>query len=125
MSLDLSIVEPKPKYVKPRLIPKEELDYTLTLDAFSGWSFQTWFDGNRKVEAIETELKFQNFPAAIDFMSRLVDFCEDIQHHPAWANDYKRLRISLTTWSTGAKVSAYDLALAEEINRLFAKLNEV
>lgn len=122
MTLETTVTKAKRSYVKPRAIPAAELSLVLQTKALCDWKLQTWSDDCGKTEALEANFKFKNFPAAIAFMSGLVDFCEELQHHPAWTNDHNRLRISLTTNSIGKKISAYDLTLAKEISNRFGAI---
>lgn len=61
--------------------------------------------------------KFSGFPEAIDFLSRIVEPAERMNHHPDVENHYNRVRIALHTWSDEA-ITEKDLALAREIERL-------
>ncbi len=43
------------------------------------------------------------------------------QHHPRWENTWRTVRVWLTTWDIGHKLSQYDLDLAQYLDNLFGK----
>jgi len=61
--------------------------------------------------------RFDGFPAASAFIQRLVEPAERMNHHPDLECHERRVRVALHTWSQDA-ITAKDLALAEEIERL-------
>jgi 4a-hydroxytetrahydrobiopterin dehydratase len=58
--------------------------------------------------------KFGSFREAIDFIDRLAERAEAVNHHPDLENHYNRVRVGLHTWSEGA-VTEKDLDLALQI----------
>ena len=65
------------------------------------------------------EFKFEDFKQAFDFMSKVADVAERMDHHPKWSNDYNRVDIWLTTHGAGDTVTDKDKALAKEIDRIY------
>ncbi len=63
--------------------------------------------------------RFPGFPEAIEFLRRIVEPAERMNHHPDVENHYDRVRIGLHTWSDDA-VTEKDVALAREIERVSA-----
>ncbi len=61
--------------------------------------------------------KFPGFPQAIEFLSRIVEPAERLNHHPDVENHYNRVRIGLHTWSEGG-ITEKDFELAAEIDRV-------
>src|ERR1043166_4177068 len=59
-----------------------------------------------------TTLKFDGFEDAIHFMAAAARYIGRTDHHPFWENQYKDLRIKLTTWDIGMRISAKDVKLA-------------
>jgi len=67
--------------------------------------------------ALVRRFEFADFSAAFGFMTRVALAAEKADHHPEWANVYKRVDIVLTTHEAGG-VTALDVGLAEAIDRL-------
>jgi 4a-hydroxytetrahydrobiopterin dehydratase len=61
--------------------------------------------------------RFGSFPEAIAFIARLIEPCEELNHHPDLENHYDRVRVALHTWSVNA-ITEKDLQLAAEIERI-------
>jgi pterin-4a-carbinolamine dehydratase len=65
------------------------------------------------------EFRFQSFRDAMAFMARIAPFCDATDHHPRWENAYRTLRVWLTTWDAGQRVTDRDVALARHIDHAF------
>ena len=76
-----------------------------------GWS--TSADG----KAIEKSLRFKDFRTAFDFLSRVADHAEAVDHHPEFTSAWNRVDFRLTSHDADA-VTERDIALAETIDRL-------
>jgi 4a-hydroxytetrahydrobiopterin dehydratase len=63
------------------------------LASLSGWSL----DGN----AIKKQFVLRDFPAAVDFVTRLVPGAEAADHHPDILINYKRVTLTYSTHSEG------------------------
>ena len=61
---------------------------------------------------------FADFAQAFDFMGRVADIAEELQHHPRWTNEYDNVEIWLMTHSAG-KVTDKDHELAAAIDRVY------
>ena len=68
-----------------------------------GWAVQ---DG-----ALRKTFTFDDFVAAFGFMTRCALLAERADHHPDWANRYKRVDVALATHSAGG-ITRNDVALA-------------
>jgi 4a-hydroxytetrahydrobiopterin dehydratase len=80
--------------------------------ALAGWKLCD--DGRR----IAKDLVFKNFLAAIDCINQVASVAEQEGHHPdLHLEDYRRLRIELSTHSIGG-LSANDFILAAKIDQL-------
>lgn len=70
-----------------------------------------------KPDTVRTELfreyKFKNFRDAIGFMSEVAPGCDIAIHHPRWENIWATLRVYLTTWDIGHRISDRDIQLAK------------
>jgi pterin-4a-carbinolamine dehydratase len=73
-----------------------------------------------RVELFRT-FKFRTFVDAIQFMSLVAPGCDIAMHHPRWENVWKTLRVYLTTWDIGLRVSDRDLQLARYFDRAYAE----
>ena len=70
---------------------------------------------------IERRFRFDDFPQAFAFMTRVAFIAEAADHHPDWTNVWNRVDIRLTTHDANdgaGGLTERDLALANEINRL-------
>jgi pterin-4a-carbinolamine dehydratase len=63
--------------------------------------------------------KFKSFRDAIHFMANVARYIDVTDHHPNWENQYKDVRVRLTTWDIGHRVSWKDVRLAEHLDRQY------
>jgi len=82
------------------------------LAGLSGWTFAH--------DALAKEFKFADFRAALAFMLRVGFEAEAMDHHPEWTNVYNRVAIRLNTHDAGGKVTAKDVELAKQIEKVVA-----
>lgn len=94
------------------ILSKEEI--LKRLAKFPGWKF-----GDDK---IKKTFEFSSFTEAVDFVRGLVNFCNNIDHHPDIQINYKKVTFELQTSSVGSKVTERDLTVAREIERLYLPL---
>jgi 4a-hydroxytetrahydrobiopterin dehydratase len=77
------------------------------LDQLPGWKLAG--------QCIEKDFTFNDFPAALVFMNRLVPTAEKLNHHPDWSNSYNKVHISLTSHSAGGLTNKdFEFAAAAE-----------
>ena len=69
--------------------------------------------------SLVTVCQFEDFVATVEFVNRLVEPAERLEHHPDLEIAYNRLTIRLTTHDAGG-VTRLDAALATEISALHA-----
>ncbi len=74
-------------------------------------------------DAIRRYLEFRSFNAAFGFMSRVALKAEKMDHHPEWCNSYNKVRITLTTHSSGG-ITELDIKLAKFIDAAAAQANK-
>lgn len=71
-------------------------------------------------DAIRRHLEFKSFNAAFGFMSRVALRAEKMNHHPEWCNSYNKVRITLTTHTSGG-LTELDIKLAKFIDLIAAQ----
>lgn len=69
------------------------------------------------------ELKFGSFQEAVRFMREVSAGCDIADHHPRWENIYRTLRVYLTTWGIGHRVTDRDVQLARYFDEVFSQHN--
>ena len=78
----------------------------------------TWLaSDNQGQSRISRTFSFPNFLDAWQFMSSVVPFINETDHHPEWVNVYGKVVVTLTTHDLGNKVSEKDVRLALEMNK--------
>ena len=83
------------------------------LQSLSGWTL----DGN----AIKKQFVLRDFPAAVDFVNRLVPGAEAADHHPDILINYKRVTLIYSTHSEGG-LTEKDFEGAKLAEDVFATL---
>ncbi|ALS25692.1 pterin-4-alpha-carbinolamine dehydratase [Paenibacillus sp. 32O-W] len=81
------------------------------LASLEGWALEE--DG-----VIRRSYRLDGFRAAIAFVNEAAELAERMNHHPHISIDYKVVTMRLTTWDAGG-LTALDIALAEQLNRLY------
>lgn len=77
---------------------------------FSGWSFLN--------NQIEKEYKLNDFKSALDFVNKLGDEAEKMNHHPdIFIHSYNKVKIAVSTHSEGG-VTEKDFWLAQKIESI-------
>lgn len=73
---------------------------------------------HREGDEIIREFKFDNFKRAVEFVNRVADQAEALNHHPdIFIHDWNQVRLSVTTHDAGG-LTEKDFNLAEHVNRL-------
>lgn len=70
---------------------------------------------------LKKTFKFKDFIEAFGFMASVAIIAEKMNHHPWWGNVYNTVEVELTTHDAGNTVTEKDKALAEEMDKIFAK----
>jgi 4a-hydroxytetrahydrobiopterin dehydratase len=73
-----------------------------------------------KNKALEKEFHFKNFKEAFNFMKRVAEIAEELNHHPDWMNQYNKVFIRLYTTDQGNAITKKDLIMAEQIDALIS-----
>ena len=87
-----------------------ETDRKEKLDKLNGWHFQN--------NQIEKEYSLKDFKSALNFVNKLGEEAEKMDHHPdIIIHSYNKVKITLSTHSEGG-VTGKDFNLAEKIENL-------
>ena len=65
------------------------------------------------------EFEFKDFKSAVNFINRVAELSEKINHHPHLWNNYKKVGIRLTTHDVGNQITGKDRRMAEKIDKIF------
>ena len=87
------------------LLSPEEVDARLP----AGW--------RREGDAIRRTVKLKDFVAAVEFVNRLVEPAEEVNHHPDLELSWNTVTLTLSTHSEGG-ITERDLELARRIDAL-------
>lgn len=79
-------------------VPISELSHPLVILFADHDLFTLIFVQVKDRDAIHKEFKFEDFSAAWDFMSKVAQVADIMNHHPEWFNVYNRVEITLTTY---------------------------
>ena len=80
----------------------------------------TWVEHNG---ALEKLFVFKNFTEALDFVNRVGEIAEKMNHHPnITLQNYNEVFIATTTHDAGNRVTKKDHALSEAIDTLTARM---
>jgi pterin-4a-carbinolamine dehydratase len=66
------------------------------------------------------EYRFKSFREAIGFMSQVAPGCDIAIHHPRWENLWKTVRVYLSTWDIGHRISDRDIQLARYFDHAYS-----
>ena len=78
----------------------------------------------QREEAIVFQLKFKKYLDAVEFLRRVAEAAERLNHHPDVELRYVNLALRLTTHDAGNKVTEKDLRLAEEIQKIVEEFRD-
>lgn len=93
---------------------------------FAGWKVVEYFSKEKIPQpgtAVEKIFKFESFEKAIEFIYTVSKHVTEIQHHPEWENLWKSVRVRLSTWDIGHKVSNLDISLAIYMENKFSEID--
>jgi len=96
---------------------REPLDQAAISDGLGqldpGWSGDT--------KALKRSIEFADFATAVEFVSRLAPFADEMDHHPDLRLSWRRVEVELSTHSSGG-VTGLDLQLAMIVDNVAAGL---
>ena len=67
------------------------------------------------------EFRFKTFRDAIGFMTQVAPGCDIANHHPRWENIWRTVRVFLSTWDIGHRISDRDIQLARYFDRAYSE----
>ncbi len=82
----------------------------LQLQDLEGWAL----DGQSLVKTFE----FADFASAISFMTHVAFYCETLEHHPQWSNNYNLIAVRIGSVDQSA-VQGRDVQLAKRMQACF------
>jgi 4a-hydroxytetrahydrobiopterin dehydratase len=77
-----------------------------------------WKEENNQ---LKRRFEFKDFAEAFGFMTQVALVAEKMNHNPNWSNLYNKLDIQLFTHDSKDAVTAKDIKLSAEIDRIFNK----
>ncbi len=86
-----------------------DIDIQRELGTLPGWA--------RRGDTLVRTFAFPTFPAGIQWVSKVADVAERMQHHPDLDIRYTKITATLSTHDAGG-ITAFDLALAREMETL-------
>ncbi len=92
------------------------------LKPFPGWKiveFSREEKGPKSGIAVEKIFTFNSFEQAMTFMQLVSQEITKINHHPEWENNWKTVRVRLSTWDVGHQVTELDIKLARIIEEKY------
>ena len=99
-----------------------ETELKEALISLPGWQIsKRILPDNPNHESVELykPFKFRSFEDAIHFMSSAARFASITQHHPDWQNLWVSVRVWLTSWDIGHRLTFKDIRLAEYLEKLY------
>jgi pterin-4a-carbinolamine dehydratase len=106
--LDKELDFPTPVDKSPKL---SDVDLMNALSRLPGWIIEER-ESERGAGKIAVELVHTFKSSASRYVSK-------ISHHPFWENQYKDLRVRITTWDVKMRITAKDIRLAEYLQWLY------
>jgi 4a-hydroxytetrahydrobiopterin dehydratase len=90
-----------------------ESEVNRRLNQLAGWRVED--------NCLKKEFKLANFKQAMQFINKIAEQAERLNHHPDWSNSYNKVSISLSTHSVNGLTEA-DFELAQFADRSFVLL---
>ncbi|HEX5447664.1 MAG TPA: 4a-hydroxytetrahydrobiopterin dehydratase [Candidatus Saccharimonadales bacterium] len=73
-----------------------------------------------KDKQLYRQFEFKDFKQAFEFMSKVAEVAEAMNHHPTWTNTYNKVEIWLSSHDAG-RVTDKDRQLAANIDRIYGE----
>jgi pterin-4a-carbinolamine dehydratase len=97
------------------------------LKDFSGWKIVDYFSRDiipQAGVAIEKTFEFESFKKAIEFINFTAKHISKVKHHPEWENIWRSVRVRLSTWDIGHKITSLDISLAKFMEAAYSEKNQ-
>lgn len=96
-------------------IPEEKKEQRVS-EELDGWKMAD-------EKFITKRYRFKEFLTGIQFVNKIAEYSEDIQHHPFISIDYKMVTLKLTSWEAGG-LTELDLSCAQRYDELYKSITE-
>jgi 4a-hydroxytetrahydrobiopterin dehydratase len=112
--------EPSAKIRKtPLLTPGELADALRELDEWEEWGDSLTLEYPRVRQELRRTFTFATFLQAIAFMHFVAPRLEEKAHHPRWSNEWNVVRVRLTTWDVGNRITMLDVETARIVDAAY------
>ena len=91
-----------------QLLKPEELDTLIKI-------FPKWEHHDKR---LKRNFEFRDFREAFEFMVKVAEIAETLDHHPDWSNSWNKVSISISTHSAGG-LTLLDRRFVEEVELIF------
>lgn len=81
-------------------------------------------DWTLKEDRLERSFEFPSFNLAMQFVNRVADIAEEMQHHPDMTIEYNKVKVSTTSHDAGG-ITFRDVNLAGKIQEIAPQLSNV
>ena len=100
---------------KPKALTAEEIQ--AALPSIPGWSYAD--------DKLTKEFEFADFVGSLSFLNRLVAYFQEMDHHPDVHIFYSKVKLELSRFDVGGKVTDRDVEVAKKINETYATENKL
>lgn len=115
--------KPDPIVARTNPVPWEELD-DLVRNHLPHWSIEFSDDEERlhykRMELTRT-FEFASFRETIAFVNTVAEHAQRVDHHPRWMNLWRTVKVWMSTWDAGHRITALDLEFARYLDRTFPR----
>lgn len=102
-------------------VPLDRHNLTEAMSAFTpDWKLQIP-SGDTNASELYRELRFSSFQDAIRYLHHVAPACDIANHHPRWENNWRTLRIWLTTWDAEHQITSRDIDLARYFDHVYTE----
>ncbi len=101
----------------PRYVKLSENEINEALKDLPGW---TILDGK-----LHKTFKFVDFPILFEFMFKVADVSQKLNHHPNMTSTWNSLTLDYDTWSLGHVISNLDVKAAQNVEKTYEDGNYV
>jgi 4a-hydroxytetrahydrobiopterin dehydratase len=100
---------------KPKILTKEEID--AALKDLPGWTYAD--------DKISKEFDFADFVGCLSFLNRMIAYFQEMDHHPDVHIFYNKMKMELTRYDIGGKLTDRDIEVAAKIDATYKTENKL
>ncbi len=100
---------------KPKILTEDEIK--TVLERLPGWTY-----GDNK---LTKEFEFADFVGSLSFLNRMIAFFQEMDHHPDVHIFYNKVKMELTRYDVGGKVTDRDIEIAKYIDKTYSSENKL